>query len=447
MVSQTIRAQRHPPNQPEEASHQRARTRGAASRGRILVVDNDPEVLRAIQALLQEESYLVESASTHREAQKKLQKQPFDLVLTDLQLDSANEQEPLAEFYLLPHKTIAIILTGYASMESAIQAIRQGAYDYLVKPLDVEELKLTVARALERQRLQRELAERVHELEAANLKIEQFNQELRHQVDEATQALQRKVEELAQAKQTLEEAHQQQSLFLAMVAHELMNPVTSIIAYAQYAGRPNQKPERVAGSTASIVSQGERLKRLIRDLQDVSRLATGQFELKRAPCDLIVLTKEAVEHFRSRHTNHQFVFHPPAEDTFPGSYDRDRLLQAITNLLDNAVKYSDPQTTITIQLWAEGGDEHLSISDEGIGISPEQRALLFQPFARLEPARTRKIKGTGLGLYITKGIIEAHNGRLLIETGAGNGTGTTFTLSFPRPNEAPAAAPPLQTQA
>lgn len=433
MVSQTIGAHRQPPSQQEEASRQRARTRGA-NRGRILVVDDDPEVQRAIQALLQQEGYLVEGVSTHREAQKKLQKQPFDLVLTDLQLGNETEQEPLAEFYLLPHKTVAIILTGYASMESAIEAIRQGAYDYLVKPLDAEELKLTVARALERQRLQRELAERVRELEAANLKIEQFNQELRRQVDEATQALQHKVDELAQAKQKLEEAHQQQSLFLAMVAHELMNPVTSIIAYAQYAGRPDQKPERVAGSTASIVSQGERLKRLIRDLQDVSRLATGQFELQRTHCDLLALTSEAVEHFRSRHTNHQFVFEAPENERFPGSYDRDRLLQAITNLLDNAVKYSDPQTTITIRLWTEAEEAHLSISDEGIGISPEQRALLFQPFARLEPARARKIKGTGLGLYITKGIIEAHNGRLLIQVGAGNGTGTTFTLSFPRSN-------------
>src|SRR5215467_10566985 len=120
-----------------------------------------------------------------------------------------------------------------------------------------------------RQRLQRDLVERVRELEAANLKLEQLNQELRRQGEEATLALQHKVDELAQAKQTMEDAHQQQSLFLAMVAHELMNPVTTIIGYAQYAGRPDQKPERVAGSTASIVSQGERLKRLIRDLQDV----------------------------------------------------------------------------------------------------------------------------------------------------------------------------------
>jgi signal transduction histidine kinase len=432
MVSQTVRARQQHPSQHGEASRRRARVRGAALRGRILVVDDDPEVLRAIQVPLQDEGYLVEGVSTHREAQQKLQEHPFDLMLTDLQHDGENGQEPPDDFSLLPHQTVAIILTGSASMESAIQAIRQGAYDYLVKPLDAEELKLTVARALERQRLQRELAERVRELEAANLKIEQFNQELRRLVDEATQALQHKVDELAHAKHKLEETHQQQSLFLAMVAHELMNPVTTIIGYAQYAGRPNQKPERVAGSTASIVSQGERLKRLIRDLQDVSRLATGQFELQRTSCDLIALTREAVEHFRSRHTNHQFVFQAPPETSFPGSYDRDRLLQAITNLLDNAVKYSDPQTTITVRLWVEAGDERLSISDEGIGISPEQRALLFQPFARLEPARTRKIKGTGLGLYITKGIIEAHNGHLLIESDAGDGTGTTFTLSFPR---------------
>jgi two-component system sensor histidine kinase ResE len=389
--------------------------------------------LLTIQTTLQQEGYLVEGASTQREARKKLHKHHFDLILTDLHPSGSGASAPPSELLLLPPETSVIILTASASLESAIHAIRQGAYDYLVKPTNAEELTLTVARALERQRLQRELAERVRDLEAANGKIEQFNQELRHQIEAATQELQQKVDELAQAKHILEEAHQQQSLFLAMVAHELMNPVTTIIGYAQYAGRPDQAPARIAGSAASIISQGERLKRLIRDLQDVSRLATGQFQLQRAMLDLGSLVRETVEQFRARHSNHHFVLTPPDDTSFPGSYDRDRLLQAITNLLDNAVKYSDPHTTITIRLWNEASETCLSIGDEGMGITPEQRALLFQPFARLEPARARKIKGTGLGLYITKGIIEAHGGRLLIETGQGNGTGTTFTLRFPHP--------------
>jgi signal transduction histidine kinase len=401
------------------------------TRGHILVVDDEPGVLTTIQAILTMEGYNVQGATNGRDALNTLRKQEFDLILTDLRLGNDDGLDMLAELRGLAPDTAAIVLTGYASLESAIQAMRQGAYDYLVKPTDVEELKLTVARALERQRLQRELAARVSELEAANLKIQRFNSDLHRQVNEATQALQHKIDELAQAKQALEEAQQQQNLFLAMVAHELMNPVSAIIGYAQYAGQPNQKAERIAGSISSIVSQGERLKRLIRDLQDVSRLATGQFELQRTPCDLSLLASELIEQFRSTHPTHHFaLISPNPSDSLTGSYDRDRILQAITNLLDNAVKYSAPGTTVTLRLWSDEGSNYLSVHDEGIGIAPAYQAQLFKPFGRLKPARTSKIKGSGLGLYITKGIVEAHNGRLLIESREGGNAGTTFTLKF-----------------
>ncbi len=400
-----------------------------SAKGRILVVDDEPGVLTTIQAILQMEGHDVQGVANGHDALNIVRAQTFDLMLTDLRLGSDDGLEVLAELRKLAPDTVAIVLTGYASLESAIEAMRQGAYDYLVKPTDVEELKLTVARALERQRLQRELAERVRELESANQTIQRFNSDLRRQVDEATEALQQKIDELGQAKAALEEAQQQQNLFLAMVAHELMNPATAIIGYAQYAGQPNQKPERIAGSIGSIVSQGERLKRLIRDLQDISRLATGQFELKRTPCDLLSLVSDTIEQFRSTHTSHAFTL-AAQESSFPGSYDRDRMLQAISNLLDNAVKYSNPQTTVTVRLWRDGAWDCLSVHDEGMGIAPEAQAQLFKPFGRLEPARSSNIKGSGLGLYITKGIIEAHNGQLVIESGEEASAGTTFTLRF-----------------
>ncbi len=401
--------------------------------GHILVVDDEPGVLTTIQAILKMEGHDVQGVASGHEALNLVRKQTFDLILTDLRLGSDDGLDMLAELRKLAPDTVAIVLTGYASLESAIEAMRQGAYDYLAKPTDVEELKLTVARALERQRLQRELAERVRELETANQTIQHLNSDLRRQVDEATQALQQKIDELGQAKRALEDAQQQQNLFLAMVAHELMNPATAIIGYAQYAGQPNQKPERIIGSIGSIVSQGERLKRLIRDLQDISRLATGQFELQRTPCDLLPLVSDIIEQFRSTHASHRFALSTQEGiSSFQGSYDRDRILQAIGNLLDNAVKYSDPDTTVTVRLWTEEAWDCLSVHDEGMGIAPESQALLFKPFGRLEPARSRKIKGSGLGLYITKGIIEAHDGQLLIESGEGVGTGATFTLKFPR---------------
>ncbi len=403
------------------------------TKGRILVVDDEPGVLMTIQAILKMEGYEVQGATNGHDALGSLHEQPFDLVLTDLRLGDDDGLEILAELRQLAPDTVAIVLTGYASLESAIQAMRQGAYDYLVKPTDVEELKLTVARALERQRLQRELAERVQELELANQQIQRFNSELRRQVNEATEILQHKVDELAEAKQALEDAQLQQNLFLAMVAHELMNPATAIIGYAQYAGRPNQKPGAIDGSIAAIISQGERLERLIHDLQDISRLAAGQFELLCLPVDLTELVSETIEQFRSTQPTHHFdLIAAEPGNRMPGNFDRDRIIQAITNLLDNAVKYSDPDTTVTVRLWTEKDWQCLSVHDQGMGISSEQQAQLFKPFGRLEPARSRKIKGSGLGLYITKGIVEAHHGRLLIESGEGVDTGATFILKFHR---------------
>lgn len=422
------------PMEAENHAHSLANALPAlVAKGHILVVDDEPGVLTTIQAILKMEGYDVQGAASGHEALNTVRRQTFDLILTDLRLGSDDGLDMLAELRKLAPDTVAIVLTGYASLESAIEAMRQGAYDYLAKPTDVEELKLTVARALDRQRLQRELAERVRELETANQTIQHLNSDLRRQVDEATQALQQKIDELGQAKRALEDAQQQQNLFLAMVAHELMNPATAIIGYAQYAGQPNQKPERIIGSIGSIVSQGERLKRLIRDLQDISRLATGQFELQRTPCDLLPLVSDTIEQFRSTHASHRFALSTQEGlNSFQGSYDRDRILQAIGNLLDNAVKYSDPDTTVTVRLWAEEAWNCLSVHDEGMGIAPESQAHLFKPFGRLEPARSRKIKGSGLGLYITKGIIEAHGGQLLIESGEGVGTGATFVLKFPR---------------
>ncbi len=429
-----------PPVETEGYEHTMAdTTKPPVAKGRILVVDDEPGVLITIQAILKMEGYEVQGAASGYDALHNLRNQPFDLVLTDLRLGDDDGLDMLAELRKQSPDTVAIVLTGYASLESAIQAMRQGAYDYLVKPTDVEELKLTVARALERQRLQRELAERVRELEVANQQIQRFNSELRRQIQEATNTLQHKVDELAQAKQALEDAQQQQNLFLAMVAHELMNPATAIIGYAQYAGRPNQKPEAVSGSIAAIVSQGERLKRLIHDLQDISRLAAGQFELQYTSVDLAALAREIIEQFRSTHPAHQFsLIADQANGKMVGSYDRDRIAQAISNLLDNAVKYSDPDTTVTVRLWSEGEWNCLSVHDQGMGISSEQRAQLFKPFGRLEPARNRKIKGSGLGLYITKGIVEAHNGQLLIESSDGPDTGATFILKFRRGGEASA---------
>src|SRR5205823_2315899 len=133
-------------------------------------------------------------------ALERLERESFDLVLTDLRLDDLDGMAILAAARRASPDTVVILLTGYASLESAVLALRQGAYDYLVKPCEVEELRATVARGIERRQLTLALRDRVRELEAANQTIRVLNSDLQRRVDEATAELSRRLGELARAR-------------------------------------------------------------------------------------------------------------------------------------------------------------------------------------------------------------------------------------------------------
>src|SRR5438128_1664214 len=159
----------------------------------ILIVDDEEGVLVTMQAILEMEGYRVAIAQKGVTAIELLRRQAFDVVLTDLRLDDVDGLAILAEKSRTSPDTVAIMLTGYASLDSAVQALRQGAYDYLIKPCDVEELKATVARAVERRQLAQQLHARMRELEEANATIRQMNEQLQARVDEATAELRQRV--------------------------------------------------------------------------------------------------------------------------------------------------------------------------------------------------------------------------------------------------------------
>src|SRR6185503_5200670 len=137
------------------------------------------------------------------DAIRKLNESPFDLVLTDLRLDDADGLSIISEVCRVQPDAVSIILTGYASMESAIKALREGAYDYLIKPCDVDELRAVVARGIERRQLGIQLKARLVELEAANATIQELNRDLQERVDEATAALLQRMDDLARANEEI----------------------------------------------------------------------------------------------------------------------------------------------------------------------------------------------------------------------------------------------------
>ena len=245
--------------------------------------------------------------------------------------------------------------------------------------------------------------------------------------DEVISALQQQIDELTKNNLYLQEQLARKEQFTAMIAHELRSPLTPIINYAQIVARPNQRRETIERGTKIIVSQAWRLSRLVSDLLDSSRLSSGQFTLACNPSDAVKLVKETVEQLRPIAPYHKFVIDVP-DTPIIGNWDYGRLQQALGNLIDNAIKYSPEETTITIRACRIPGKVSISVHNEGESISSTEIDQLFLPYSRL--ATGSRQKGSGLGLYIAKSIIDAHGGKLQLEQPAEGQPGTTFTFDL-----------------
>jgi signal transduction histidine kinase len=252
--------------------------------------------------------------------------------------------------------------------------------------------------------------------------------------EDAIRDLQGQVSELAAARLLLEEEVVQlkaelvqKERFAAMIAHELRSPLTPIINYAQIIARPGQRRESIERGSQIIVSQAWRLARLAKDLLDVSRLSSGQFTLKCRDCNIAKVIREIVEQVKPVAPFHIFEVMLP-DEPLTGNWDCDRLQQAVGNLVENAIKYSDDETTITIKAWQTDGMARVSVHNTGASIPRAQIDQLFQPFSRLQTAVPQD--GTGLGLFITRSIVEAHGGILRLEE-LPEGQGTTFSFDLP----------------
>ena len=394
-----------------------------------LIADADTATLRTLGALLRRDGLQVALAPDGATVTRLIHERRFDLILADTQL-VAGEGSALAEAARLAPDATRIALATYAALDSALLALRAGAYDYLMKPVDAEELSLTTRGALERRQLQRELAQRVAQLEAAQAELTDVNTSLRSQVAAATAELQRKVDELEEVNQRLRDAEQQHQRFIQMVAHEMRGPLNPIINYAQIAKRPALDASKRDEFMDSIVENAQRLNRLVGDLQTATRLSSGQFTLRIEPCDVTQLATDLVADFRATLKERPFTLECP-DTPLIIAVDGDRIQQAVRNLIDNAVKYSAPDGVIEVRVWRESGDVLISVGDYGAGIPEDQMRRIMEPFIRLE-THASDVSGSGLGLFITHGIAEAHSGELLIRNRKeARAQGAIFTLRMP----------------
>ena len=224
-----------------------------------------------------------------------------------------------------------------------------------------------------------------------------------------------------------------QKTFISVISHELKTPVSIIKGYAGTLRRQdaNWSPEVIDESLNVIEEEADQLTDLIDILLEVSRLQAGTFNLELS--EGVMLSKLATDtarKFSSQTSKHNFNIDFPA-DFPPVCGDERRLIQVFNNLASNAIKYAPEGGDIVIS--GEVHPEHVtvSVSDQGIGIPAHERHRIFQKFSRLDNALSRKTEGTGLGLFLTKAIIEAHGGRIWFNNNE-DGPGTTFTFSLPR---------------
>lgn len=227
----------------------------------------------------------------------------------------------------------------------------------------------------------------------------------------------------------LAEAQRSLQGFISLVAHELRGPLTTIKGYVQLLeGDESITTEIRQRALSRINGETNRLNGLVEDLLDASRIGAGYFQISRSSMDLTALAREVAVELQATTTRHRLVVEAPSEPIV-GNWDRRRLKQALDNLVTNAIKYSPAGGDVTIRLSRLDHEALASVSDQGIGIAPEAIPVLFQPYSRAYQAQT--VKGVGLGLYITKGIIEAHGGRIWVESQLGRGSTFYFTLPLP----------------
>jgi signal transduction histidine kinase len=230
-------------------------------------------------------------------------------------------------------------------------------------------------------------------------------------------------------------AEQEKDEFLSTASHELKTPLSSLGLSAQMIERMLERgmidPTRLERYTANLRVQVDRATRLIGELLDVSRVQTGHLEIKRDPVDLARLTRLAVQRERDalpENTRHELVEQTDGSEVVVAG-DEARLDQVLTNLLSNAVKYSPAGGAVEVELARRDERATLRVTDHGMGIPEEERDQVFAPFTRTSVAHQSGVEGTGLGLYITRRIVEAHAGTILATDTPGGGT--TFVVTLP----------------
>lgn len=376
--------------------------------GSILVVDDNAVIRQIMKLALEQYEHHVTLAKDGQEAIELMHAHFFDLILLDVMMPVMDGFEVLE--YMAQQPELAtipvIVVSADTQIDSAIRCIELGAEDYLTKPPNQTLLRTRVNTSLRKKFM--------------------------HDQEQAHQA------EIERMYEAIKAANMAKTEFIAMAAHELRNPIAQINTTNALLSRVGPLNDTQEQLLEKVNFSLERMKALIVDLDDISRLEVGNMRLELHPLDLRELIFKIVESLEHDLIAHEHVLEIDVPDTLPLILaDRDRMIQVLTNLLGNAVKYTPDNGVITVTAVYSKQHQsvHVTIQDTGLGIQQDEQQQIFSKFFRSDDTDVRARPGTGLGLFITKSLIEKQNGHIWFDSKYGEGTTFHFTLPVAPEND------------
>lgn len=367
----------------------------------VLILEDSPEDKTSVIRRLKNASaspvgsryrYNVTAVETLRQGLEIAKDKSFDVILLDLTLPDAERLYGVSEIRARLSSIPLIVLTGRDDEDLAREAVHAGAQDYLVKGLHDEIIARTILRSIERQSLFRQLE-------------------------------QARIEALA--------ASEMKSRFLANMSHEIRTPLTSVIGFTEsvLTGKLSKDEERMALQRS--LSNGRHLLRLLDDVLSFSKIEAGKLTLEMLPCSPYQLCAEVLDDLKLQSVEKGLALRFDARFPLPSSIEIDptRFKQIIYNLVGNALKFTDVGgVKVTLSCDPTSCTLQVSVRDTGIGMSAETCTTIFDTFTQAEMSTTRRFGGSGLGLSISKQLVEMLNGSISVESKLGEGSTFVFTL-------------------
>ncbi len=384
---------------------------------KVLIVDDEPGMRLGVERALrhftvqmpdvdQEVHFATDQAETGEQALEKIEAELPDIILLDHKLPGISGLEVLEriEPKVRAGDTLTIMITAYASLDTAITATKRGAYDFLAKPFTPDELKNAVRKAAGRLVLTR------------------------------------------QARRLAAEKRQVRFQFISVVAHELKAPLAAIEGYLNILkdGSAGTDPAAAERMIDRSLIRAQQARKLVTDLLDLTRIEAGTKKRELAELDVTEPARNAIESVAPDAAARGITVQLHAEGPVTMMADRGELEIVLNNLVSNAVKYNRDGGRVDVRLAREGPEVVIAVADTGIGMSAEETQRLFGEFVRIRNEKTRSIMGSGLGLSIIKKLAILYGGDVSVASEPD--VGTTFTVRLQAdPPEAEATAQDAQT--